>query len=100
MSHGLTVVITRDVDNRYRGLLRSAMLEASTSIYVSAQLNREARNRLWDVISRWHQALNRGSVVMLWRDPNASGDIGVKSLGDIPRDLCEVDGILLTRIKK
>lgn len=100
MSHGLTIVVTRDVDNRFRGLLRSAMLEASTSIYVSAQLNREARNRLWDVLERWHQALNRGCIVMLWRDPNAFSDIGVKSLGDIPRDLYETDGILLTRIKK
>ncbi len=100
MSHGLTIVITRDVDNRYRGLLRSVMLEASTSIYVSSQLNREARKRLWEVIERWHQALQRGSVVMIWRDATASGDIGVKSLGDLPRDLYETDGILLTRLKK
>ena len=100
MSHGLTVVITRDVDHRYRGLLRSAMLEASTSIYISAQLNREARNRLWDVIERWHRALNRGSILMIWRDGNAVANIGLKSVGDIPRDLYEADGILLTRLKK
>lgn len=100
MSHALTVVITRDVDNRFRGLLRSAMLEASTSIYVSAQLNREARNRLWDVLERWHKELDRGGIVMLWRDTNAFSDIGVKSLGEASRDLYEVDGILLTRLKK
>lgn len=100
MSHGLTVVITRDVDNRYRGLLRSVMLEASTSIYVSSQLNRKARRRLWEVIERWHRALQRGSIVMIWRDASTSGDIGVASLGNTSRDLCEVDGILLTRLKK
>lgn len=100
MSHGLTVVITRDVDNRYHGLLRSVMLEASTSIYVSTQLNREARRRLWEVIERWHRALQRGSIVMIWRDAGVPGDIGVKSLGNTPRDLYEVDGILLTRLKK
>jgi CRISPR-associated protein Cas2 len=100
MSHALTIVITRDVDNRFRGLLRSAMLEASTSIYVSAQLNREARNRLWDVLERWHKELNHGSIVMLWRDMSASSDIGIKCLGDVSRDLYEADGILLTRLKK
>lgn len=100
MSHGLTVIITRDVDNRFRGLLRSAMPEVSTSVYVSSQLNREARNRLWDVIDRWHKALQRGSVIMIWRDGRLSGDMGVKIVGNAPRDLYDADGILLTRINK
>jgi len=100
MSHALTIVITRDVDNRYRGLLRSSMLEASTSIYVSAQLNKEARDRLWDVMSRWHQALQRGCIIMIWRDRDAFADVGMRTLGETPRDIREIDGILLTRIKK
>jgi CRISPR-associated protein Cas2 len=100
MSHALTIVITRDVDHRYRGLLRSAMLEVSTSVYASSQLNREARERLWEVMSKWHRALGKGAITMIWRDSQAFGGIGVRTLGDAPRDLCEIDGILLTRITK
>lgn len=100
MSHGLTIIITRDVDNRFRGLLRSVMLEVSAGIYVSAQLNREARNRLWNVIERWHQVLQCGSVTMIWRDTRSSGDIGVKIVGVSSRDLYDADGILLTRLRK
>lgn len=100
MSHGLTLVITRDVEHRYRGLLRSSMLEIATGIYVSPQLNRDARERLWEVLAKWHQALQRGSIVMVWRDAKSFGDIGVKTLGETRRDLVEIDGILLTRLKK
>ena len=99
MSHALTFIVTRDVDNRYRGLLRSSMLEADTGVYVSAQLNRETRERLWTVLSRWHQSLQRGCIVMIWRDPDGVAAIGTRTLGTPRRVLCDVDGILLTRIK-
>lgn len=100
MSHGLTLVVTRDVEHRYRGLLRSTMLEIGAGIYVSPQLNRDARERLWEVLAKWHQALQRGSIVMVWRDGKSFGDIGTKTLGETTRDLVETDGILLTRLKK
>ena len=100
MSHGLTLVVTRDVEHRYRGLLRSTMLEVAAGIYVSPQLNRDARERLWDVLAEWHQALHRGSIVMIWRDTKSFGDVGTRVLGETTRNLVEVDGILLTRISK
>jgi CRISPR-associated endoribonuclease Cas2 subtype I-E len=100
MSHALTLVITRDVEHRYRGLLRSTMLEVAAGIYVSPQLNRDARDQLWAVLEKWHQALMRGSIVMIWRDAKSFGDVGVRILGETTRDLIEADGILLTRLKK
>lgn len=100
MSHALTLVITRDVDNRYRGLLRSTMVEVAAGIYVSPQINRDARERLWDVVERWHAALRRGCIIMIWRDTDASGHIGVRAVGETTRDLCDADGFILTRLKK
>ena len=100
MSHGLTIIITRDVEHGYRGLLRSTMSEVATGTYASPQLSRDARERLWAIIEKWHQALERGSIVMIWRDAKSYGDIGVRMLGEATRNLVETDGILLTRIKK
>lgn len=100
MSHALTVIITRDVESRYRGFLRSAMLEISAGIYISPQLNRDARDRVWEVMAHWHQALHRGSIIMIWRDKTANGHIGLRILGDTIKEFCDVDGFLLTRIQK
>ena len=93
----LTVIIARDVQKRYHGRLRSIMLEVSTGIYVSARLNKDARDRVWEQLSQWHGTLRRGSLVMVWQDRGALARIGVRLLGEPPRDLVDIDGLLLTR---
>lgn len=93
----LTVIITRDVQERYRGFLRSAMLEVDAGVYASAQLNRDVRDRLWDVLAEWYQVLSRGSIVMIWRDKDASASIGMRTLGMPRRNIVEIDDFLLTR---
>lgn len=93
----MTVIIARDVQERYRGFLRSAMLEVDAGVYVSCQLNRDARDRLWDVLAKWFDALSRGSIVMIWRDRGASANIGLKTLGTPRRNIEEIDDFLLTR---
>lgn len=100
MSHALTLIVTRDVEPRYRGFLRSVMIEITACIYVSPQLNRDARDRVWDVLTHWHETLHRGSIIMIWRDKGASGNIGFRVLGDMPKQFCDADGFLLTRLPK
>jgi CRISPR-associated protein Cas2 len=93
----LAVVIARDVQERYRGYLRSAMLEIDAGVYVSDKLDRGARERLWEVLSDWFRTLARGSIVMIWRDREASANIGMKTLGTPRRNIVEIDDFLLTR---
>lgn len=93
----MTVIVTRDVDDRYRGFLSSVMLEISAGVYTSARLNKGTRERVWAVLSGWHRALGRGSVVMTWRDVNAPGGQGLLFLGEPPRELVEVDDMVLVR---
>ncbi len=100
MSHALTLIVTRDVEARYRGFLRSAMLEVVAGIYVSTQLNVDARDRLFLVLENWYKDSMRGSIVMIWRDKDESSDIGLHQLGTTRKEICDVDGFLLTRIKK
>lgn len=91
----LTVVISRDVEDRYRGYLASAMLEASAGVYVSDRLTARARDTLWDTLARWHTQLGRGSLQMLYADAKADGGIGLRSLGTPARQAVRLDGLLL-----
>lgn len=100
MSHALTIVITRDVERRYRGLLRSAMLEVAAGVYISTNLNQKARDRLWEVLSRWRGATSNGSITMVWRDRQLPAGMGLSVLGETKRKLVELDGFLLTTLLK
>lgn len=93
----LTVVITCDVQSRFHGFLGSAMIEIAPGTYVSPQLNRDARERLWTVIADWYEQIRHGAIIMLWRDKSCPGGISVLTLGLPRRELIDVDGLLLTR---
>ena len=93
----MTVVVTRDVPDRYRGFLSSIMPEAAPGVYVSPELSRGVRERLWTVVSDWWTAMPGGSILFAWKDDGAPGRLGLRSLGLPPRELCNLDGALLVR---
>ncbi len=93
----LCLVVTRDVEMRYRGFLGSVMLELAPGVYASPRMSKAVRERVWDVISDWHATLGSGRIVMTWRDPSAPGALRVQTLGEPPKDLVEHEGSLLVR---
>ena len=93
----MTVVVTRDVADRYRGFLASLMPEIGPGVFVSPELSRGVRERVWTVLDGWWQAVPGGSVLMVWRDDTAPGRLGLLSLGLPPRQLADLDGVLLVR---
>ncbi|NNM74142.1 type I-E CRISPR-associated endoribonuclease Cas2e [Enterovirga aerilata] len=74
----MTVVVTRDVADRYRGFLSSIMPEAAPGVFVGAELSKGVRERLWTVLSDW------------W-PPRPSHP------GPAARTLSDLDGALLLR---
>jgi CRISPR-associated protein Cas2 len=93
----ISVVITRDVEDRYRGFLASAMLEVAPGVYASPALSMRAREQIWEVVSAWHAQLKRGSVTLIYADKSADGGMAIRNLGDPPRHAVRLDGVLLTR---
>ena len=93
----MTVVVTRDVEDRYRGFLSSVMLELAPGVYTGPRLSRGVRERVWRVLSDWHGELRRGAIVMTWRETTAPGGQGVLMLGETRRMLVDIDGVLLVR---
>ncbi|MBS4099028.1 MAG: type I-E CRISPR-associated endoribonuclease Cas2 [Sulfuricella sp.] len=93
----LVVVVTRDVTYRFRGFLASTMLEVAPAVYLSPRMNAGVRTRIWDVLSDWYGADPQGSIVMVWRDSNETGGVGIANLGSPPCNLVDIDGMWLTR---
>jgi CRISPR-associated protein Cas2 len=93
----LVMIVIRDAADRFHGFLSSVMLEVSPNVFVSPRMNPGVRERVWGVMRDWHGQEPRGSLVMIWRDLNATGGVGVAHLGTPPRELVEADGMWLVR---
>ena len=91
----MTVVVVRDVPDRYRGFLASVMPEVAPGVFVSPDLSRGVRERIWTVLAGWWDGMPGGSVLLTWRDDKAAGRLGLLTLGHPPRHLTELDGMLL-----
>ena len=78
----MTVIVTRDVEPRYRGFLASAMLEIAPGVYVSPDLSAGVRERIWAALEDWFTTLGNGAVAMIWRDGVAAGGLALRHLGD------------------
>ena len=78
----LVMIVIRDVADRFHGFLSSVMLEVAPNVFVSPRMNPGVRTRVWDVMSDWYRHESRGSLVMVWRDLNAVGGVGLANLGN------------------
>ena len=93
----MTVVVTINVEARYRGFLSSVLLEIAPGVYTSPRMTSGIRERIWEVVTRWYAELGQGSIVMTWRDPAAVGEQRILTLGEAPREIVEADGVYLVK---
>ena len=93
----MVVIITRDVDPRFRGFLASAMLELAPGVYAQPRMSAGVRNRIWTVLSDWHSILRRGAIVMTWAESAANGGLGLATLGEPAKNIVAHDAMLLVR---
>ena len=93
----MTIIVTRDVAPRTRGFLSSVMPEPAPGLYASPALTRGVRERIWSVLSDWHDVTGKGSVVLIWKDDKVAGGMSILTLGTPPRRLTDLDGVLVSR---
>jgi len=93
----MIVIVTTNVEARYRGFLASAMLEIAPGVYTAPRMTHGIRERVWDVVSRWHHELGNGSIVMTWKDPRSPGNQQIRTLGAPPKNIVDADGVHLVR---
>lgn len=92
-----TVVITRDVEDRYRGFLGSIMLELAPGMYAQPRLSAGVRGRVLGVLSDWHGQLRRGSIVVCWAEPSGNGGLGLRTFGEPPKTIVTHNAMLFVR---
>ncbi len=92
----MTVIITRDVEERYRGFILSCMPEIAPGIYASANLNQGIRERLWFVVSDWHRQAGRGSISMIHEEKTSPSGLHIKSVGEPAKELIDFDGFYVS----
>ena len=95
----MAMIVTRNVENRYRGFLASIMLEVAPGVYVAPDLSAGVRTRVWDVLTDWWETLRTGSIVLIWRDTQAVGNLRIETLGEPPKEIVDADGVLLVKRK-
>lgn len=93
------MVVTSNVEARYRGFLTSVMLEVAPGVYVAPEMSAAVRKRMWDVLSAWWNSLRTGSIVLVWRDTNTVGNLQIETLGEPPKEIVDADGVLLVKRK-
>ena len=93
----MTVVVTVNVEARYRGFLASAMLEIAPGVYTAPRMTSGIRERIWDVLADWYHELGQGAIVMTWQDSAAVGEQRIRTLGEAPKEMVDADGVYLVK---
>ena len=94
----MTLVITREVPDRYRGFLSSVMLELVPGVYSSPRMTKGVRERIWEVMCDWAGELPSGGfVLMTWPDHTQLGGQALRTLGTPMPRLYDHEGLILVR---
>lgn len=93
----MTVVVTRNVVDRFRGFLSSCMFEIAPGVYTSPRMSKAVRERVWNVLEEWFQILGGGCIVLTWQDSSNPSGQSLKILGEPPIELVNCEGVWLTR---
>jgi len=93
----LTLIVTRNVPDRFHGFLASCMLEAAPGVFIGSRMTSAVRERVWKVMQDWVGLLAEdGGIVLLWSDQQAPSGVGMLLLGWTKRQLVDQEGVWLT----
>lgn len=95
----MTVLITTNVEDRYRGFIRSCMPEIDPGLYLSNSISAQVRDRLWNVLSDWHASMQNGSIIMIYPDKTSPSGLKICRLGCQNDKYVDLDGMLVV-VKK
>ncbi len=97
----MTIVVTRNTTERFRGFLSTCMLEIAAGVYTAPRMNRAVRERVQVILEDWAGDLGTDAgILMTWADNTAAGGQRLWTLGMPKEEIFEVDdadGLLLLK---
>ncbi len=93
----MTVVVARNLPERFGGFLSSCMLKVAPGLYVSPQMRASVRERIWTLMERWMSLVPAdGGIAVLWRDRDAPSGLGLRVIGWPKTEIVEQEGMWLS----
>lgn len=93
----MTIVVTRNSPDRFRGFLASCMCEIAPGVYTAPRITPGARDRIWGVLADWFIPEGDHAVLMTWPESSCPGGQAFRFLGAPKQDLWDHDGVFLAR---
>ncbi len=93
----MTVVVTRNVPDRFRGFLASCMCEIAPGVYTAPRMNAGIRERVQKVLQEWFEPDTDWGIVMTWVDQKQPGGQSLWNLGSPRTELRKHCGIFLAK---
>jgi len=92
----MTVIVTRNVPDRFRGFLASCMLEPAPGVYVAPNMSRAVRERVWDVMWAWKDLVpSDAGLLLLWRSLQATSGMEMQTIGWPKKEMFDYEGLWL-----
>lgn len=93
----MTVVVTRNLPERFHGFLASCMLVVAPGVFVAPTMRKAIRERVWQVMNEWASLVPAdGGIAMFWKSQDAPSGLGLRMIGWPKKELLEHEGIWLT----
>lgn len=93
-----TILVTRNAPDRFRGFLASCMLEVAPGTYLSPDMTKSVRGRVWDILVSWQEALPEdGGLLLLWPDKHAPSGVGMSFIGFPKKEIVQYQELWLVR---
>lgn len=93
----LTMMVTRNLPERFGGFLASCMLQVAPGVYVAPRMGTAVRERVWDLMQQWMSLIPEdGGIVLLWRDHQAPSGLGMRMIGWPKTEIIEQEGTWLS----
>jgi CRISPR-associated protein Cas2 len=93
----MTIVVTRNSPERFRGFLASCMCEVAPGVYTAPRMSQGVRDRVWHVLVDWFSPAGDHALLMTYPEPTLPGGQAFRVLGAPRQELCEHDGVFLAR---
>ena len=49
------------------------------------------------MLADWYNELGQGAIVMTWQDSAAVGEQRIRTLGEVPKEIVDADGVYLVK---